>query len=142
LHPAVDTLGHLLALHVIPANVDDRAEVSRLAQAIQEVTGESVTLAYADQGYTGQKPVEAAKQQSIALEVVKLPEAKRAFVLLPRRWVVERSFAWATRCRRLVKDYERYASTLAGLLVVAFSCLMLKQAPMLAAGAPSRSQKQ
>jgi transposase len=43
-----------------------------------------------------------------------LPEAKRGFVLLPRRWVVERSFAWATRCRRLVKDYERYAQTLAG----------------------------
>ena len=134
LHLAVDTLGHLLALHVTPANVDDRAEVSRLAQAIQEVTGESVTLAYADQGYTGQKPVEAAKQQGIALEVVKLSEAKRGFVLLPKRWVVERSFAWATRCRRLVKDYERYASTLAGLHVVAFACLMLKQAAMLAAG--------
>jgi transposase len=134
LHLAVDTLGHLLALHVTLANVDDRAEVGRLAQAIQEATGESVTLAYVDQGYTGQKPVEAAKQQGIALEVVKLPKAKRGFVLLPRRWVVEHSFAWATRWRRLVKDYERYASTLAGLHVVAFACLMLKQAAMLAAG--------
>jgi transposase len=134
LHLAVDTLGHLLALHVTPANVDDRAEVGRLAQAIQEATGESVTLAYVDQGYTGQKPVEAAKQQGIALEVVKLPKAKRGFVLLPRRWAVERSLAWATRWRRLVKDYERYASTLAGLHVVAFACLMLKQAARLAAG--------
>src|SRR5262249_2609440 len=128
LHLAVDTLGHFLALHVTPPTVDDRAE------AIQEATGEGVTLAYVDQGYTGEKPADAAKQQGIALEVVKLPEAKRGFVLLPRRWVVERSFAWATRCRRLVKDYERYASTLAGLHVVAFVCFMLKQAAILAAG--------
>jgi hypothetical protein len=49
-------------------------------------------------------------------------------VLLPRRWVVERSFAWATRCRRLVKDYERFASTLAGFHVIAFVGYMLKQA--------------
>lgn len=134
LHMAVDTLGHLLALHVTPANVDDRAEVGRLAAAIQEATGESVTLAYVDQGYTGEKSAEAARQQGITLEVVKLPEAKRGFVLLPRRWVVERSFAWATRCRRLVKDYERYASTLAGLHIVAFACFMLRQAAVLAAG--------
>ena len=64
-------------------------------------------------------------------EVVKLPEAKRGFVLLPRRYVVERSFAWATRCRRLVKDYERLAQTLAGFHVVAFVGYMLKHlAPM------------
>src|SRR5574340_112215 len=134
LHLAVDTLGHLLALHVTPADIDDRAEVGRLAEAIQKATGESVTLAYVDQGYTGRAPAEAAKEQGIALEVVKLPEAQRGFVLLPRRWVVERSCAWATRCRRLVKDYERYASTLAGLHLVAFVCFMLKQAASLAAG--------
>ncbi len=133
-HLAVDTLGHLLALHVTPATIDDRAEVGRLAEAIQDATGETVTLAYVDQGYTGDKPAEAAREQGIALEVVKLPEAKRGFVLLPRRWVVERSFAWATRCRRLVKDYERYATTLAGLHVVAFACFMLKQAATLVAG--------
>ena len=133
LHLAVDTLGHLIALHVTPANVDDRAEVGRLAEAIQDATGETVTLAYVHQGYTGDKPAEAAHAQGIALEVVKLPEAKRGFVLLPRIWVVERSFAWATRCRRLVKDYERYASTLAGLHIVAFACFMLKKAAILAA---------
>ena len=133
LHLAVDTLGHLLALHVTPANADDRAEVGRLAEAIQEATGDSVTLAYVDQGYTGRAAAEAAKKEGIALEVVKLPEAKRGFVLLPRRWVVERSFAWATRCRRLVKDYERYDTTLAGLHIVAFVCFMLKQAAILAA---------
>ena len=55
------------------------------------------------------------------------PEAKKGFVLLPRRWVVERSFAWATRFRRLVKDYEQYASTLADMHRIAFVCLMLSQ---------------
>lgn len=135
LHMAVDTLGHLLALHVTPADRDDRAEVGRIAEAIQAATGQSVDLAYVDQGYTGVRPAAAAQDNGISLEVVRLPEAKRGFVLLPRRWVVERSFAWATRCRRLVKDYERYATTLAGLHVVAFACFMLKQAALLAAGA-------
>jgi transposase len=134
LHLAVDTLGHLLALHVTPASADDRAEVGRLAEAVQEATGDSVDIAFVDQGYTGAKPAAAALARGIELEVVKLSEAKRGFVLLPRRWVVERSFAWATRCRRLVKDYERYASTLAGLHIAAFACLMLKQAALLAAG--------
>jgi transposase len=127
LHLAVDTLGHLLALHVTPATADDRAEVGRLAAAVQDATGESVELAFVDQGYTGERPAAAAKAHGITLEVVRLPQAKRGFVLLPRRWVVERSFAWATRCRRLVKDYERLHTTLEGLHIVAFACLMLKQ---------------
>lgn len=135
LHMAVDTLGHLLALHVTPADHEDRAEVGRLAEAIQTATDQNVELAYVDQGYTGERPAAAAQGHGIALEVVKLPEAKRGFVLLPRRWVVERSFAWATRCRRLVKDYERYATTLAGLHVIAFACFMMRQAAILAAGA-------
>ena len=100
---------------------------------MQAATGDTVDLAYVDQGYTGEKPAKAAREHSIELEVVRLPEAKRGFVLLPRRWVVERSFAWATRFRRLVKDYERYPSTLADLHIVAFVCLMLKQAAQLAA---------
>ena len=134
-HLAVDTLGHLLALHVTPADVYDRTAVSRLCADIQDATGEQVQLAYVDQGYTGQAAADAAKAEGIALHVVKLPEAKRGFVLLPRRWVVERSFAWATRCRRLVKDYERYASTLAGFHVIAFVGYMLKQAAELIKGA-------
>jgi transposase len=80
-----------------------------------------------DQGYTGDEPATAASAQGIHLEVIKLPEAKRGFVLLPRRWVVERSFAWITRFRRLVHDYERLPSTLAGLHLMVFACLMLHQ---------------
>ena len=83
-HMAVDTLGHLLALHVTPANVGDREAVARLAADIQEATGERVTLAYVDQGYTGEAAARAAAAEGIALEVVKLPEAKRGFVLLPQ----------------------------------------------------------
>jgi len=134
LHLAVDTLGYLLALHVTPANADDRAEVGRLAGAVQMATGNSVEIAFADQGYNGEKAAAAAEEHGIDLCIVRLPETKKGFVLLPRRWVVERSHAWATRFRRLVKDYERYPSTLAGLHLVAFVCLMLKQAALFVGG--------
>ena len=133
-HAAVDTLGHLLALHVTPATEQDRAQVEELAQAVQEATGESVELAYVDQSYTGEEAAEAAKAKGIRLEVVKHPGANKGFVLLPRRWVVERDFAWAVRFRRLVKDYERLTTTVAGLHFVAFACLFLHQAiPVLGA---------
>lgn len=131
-HIAVDTLGHLLALHITPANEQDRAQVERLAAAVQGVTGETVELAYVDQGYTGDQPAADAEAQGIRLEVVKHPEGNHGFVLLPRRWVVERSFAWKTRFRRLVRDYERLHTTLAGLHFVAFACLTLaRAAPLL-----------
>src|SRR5690606_10068329 len=83
-HMAVDTLGHLLSLHVTPADRQDREQVSKLAREVQKQTGKSVELAYVDQGYTGDRPAEAAAKQKIELSVVKLPEAKRGFVLLPR----------------------------------------------------------
>jgi transposase len=124
-HMAVDTLGHLLSLHVTSADEQDRSQVGKLAKAVQKETGKSVELAYVDQGYTGEKAAEAAQKQQIELSVVKLPEAKRGFVLLPRRWVVERSFAWLARFRRLAKDYERLASTLKGMHLAAFAIVML-----------------
>jgi transposase len=127
-HVAVDTLGQLLSLHVTPASAQDRSQVATLAEAVQDATGEQVELAYVDQGYTGQAAEDAAQAQGIELQVVKLDAAKRGFVLLPRRWVAERSFAWKTRFRRLVKDYERVPDMLTGLHLVAFACLMLQQA--------------
>jgi transposase len=135
-HAAVDTLGHLLALFVSAANEQDRAWVGELAQAVQEATGESVELAYVDEGYSGELPAEEAQAHGISLEVVKYPEAKRGFVLLPRRWIVERDFAWASRFRRLAKDYERLPTTLAGLHFVAFACLFLSQATAFLAVGP------
>ena len=124
-HAAVDTLGNLLALHVTPANEQDRAQVGELARQVQQLTGEHVEVAYVDQGYTGEAAAEAAEQHGIELEVVKHTEAKRGFVLLPRRWVVERSFAWAARFRRLARDYERLAVTLGAFHFLACAGLML-----------------
>jgi transposase len=126
-HMAVDTLGHLLTLLVTPANEQDRAQVTRLAQAVQEVTGESVEVAFVDQGYTGEIAAQDADAHGIRLEVVKLSEAKLGFVLLPRRWVVERSFGWLARFRRLARDYERLPETLAGLHYLAFAVLLLSR---------------
>jgi transposase len=124
-HAAVDTLGHLLALHVTAADEQDRAQVEQLAAEVQRITQENVELAYVDQGYTGQAAAEAANKHGIQLEVVKHTGAKRGFVLLPRRWVVERSFAWAARFRRLARDYERLSETLAGFHYFAFLWIML-----------------
>jgi transposase len=124
-HAAVDTLGNLLALTITPANEQERAQVSELAKKVQEVTGGTVEVAFVDQGYTGEDAARDAKQEGIRLEVVKHTEAKRGFVLLPRRWVVERSFGWAGRFRRLTRDYERLAATLAGWHWLAFVALLL-----------------
>lgn len=128
LHAAVDTLGHLLALHAAPADTQDRAQVERLAAAVQAATGQTVEVAFVDQGYTGAEPAHDAAAHGIRLEVVKLPDAKRGFVLLPRRWVVERDFAWAARFRRLARDYERLEETLIGYHVIAFVGLLLHKA--------------
>lgn len=120
MHIAVDTLRHLLAVLVTPANEGDRIAVSELTRQVQEITGDAVQLAWVDQGYTGEEPAHAAEQNGIEL-VVKLKEAKRGFVLLSRRWVVECSFAWATRFRRLAKGYERLPETVAGLHFLVFA---------------------
>src|SRR5215211_7414981 len=120
-HAAVDTLGNLLALHVTPADAQDRAQVEELAAAVQEATGQAVEVAFVDQGYTGARAEADAARHGIRLEVVKLPTAKRGFVLLPRRWVVERNVAWAARFRRLARDDERLDTTLEGFHYVAFA---------------------
>jgi transposase len=130
-HIAVDTLGQLLALRVTAANEQDRAQVRELVAQVQAVTGENVEIAFVDQGYTGEQPAQDAAAQGITLAVVKLPEAKKGFVLLPRRWVVERSLAWAARFRRLARDYERLPETVAGLHFLAFAILLLKRFVML-----------
>lgn len=125
IHLAVDTLGYLLALKVTPANEQERQQVEKLAAEVQEATGENIEVAFVDQGYTGEQAKKDAEKAGIDLIVVKVDEAKKGFVLLPRRWVVERSFGWSARFRRLVRDFERSAETLAGLHFVAFAMLML-----------------
>lgn len=124
-HIVVDTLGDLLTLLVTPASAQDRDQVGALLEDVQAVTDGSLIKAFADGGYTGDAPAQAAKQQGVELEIVKVPEATRGFVVLPKRWIVERSFAWKTRFRRLVKDYERLPETVAGLHFAVFAILML-----------------
>lgn len=136
IHLAVDTLGHLLALLVTPADAGDREQVAALAEAGQAATGNTVEVGFVDQGYTGEQPASDAAAHGIRLEVVKLDEAKRGFVLLPRRWVVERSFAWAARFRRLAKDDERLPEVAAGLHFLAFLTLMLHRLVHVAAQSP------
>ena len=124
----MDTLGHLLALLITPANEQERAQVGALAQAVQAVTGQNVEVAFVDQGYTGERPQPPPPARHATGGGKAVAEAKRGFVLLPRRWVVERSFAWAARFRRLAKDYERLPETVAGLHFLVFACLFLQQA--------------
>lgn len=127
-HVAVDTLGNLLALKVTPANEQERAQVADLAAKVQEVTGGTVEIGFVDQGYTGDDAAQQARHHDIELEVVKHTEAKRGFVLLPRRWVVERTFGWLGRFRRLTRDYERLAEVLAGWHWFAFLVLAVTRA--------------
>ena len=124
-HAAVDTLDHLLAIKVTAANEQERAQVDDLIADVQKATAEKVEVAYVDKGYTGESAKEQAAKHAVELVVVKLEEAKRGFVLLPRRWVGERSFAWASRFRRLARDYERLPESLVGLHWLAFAALML-----------------
>ena len=126
IHAAVDSLGNLLALVATPANEQERAQVAALAREVQEACQRSVQVAFVDQGYTGQAAAQAAQEQGIRLEVVKHAAAKRGFVLLPRRWVVERTFAWLGRFRRLARDYERLDQTLKAWHWVAALALRLQ----------------
>jgi transposase len=149
LHMAVDTLGHLLALHITPANGDDRAEsLPRRRPGLAALPKPFRACPGAGRGYYRRErharlcrsEVYRRKARRSRTTAAYCPrsrqadEAKRGFILLPRRWVGERSFAWATRCRRSVKDYECYATTLASLHVIVFVCLMLRRAASLAIG--------
>jgi transposase len=100
MHLAVDTLGHLLALYATP-------------QAVQAVTREPASAALADQDYTGQQPADDALAHVTHLQVVKPPEVKHGSLLLSRRWIVQRSFAWNMCFRRLVCEHERHVNLLA-----------------------------
>jgi transposase len=126
-HLAVATLGHRLAAHVTAANEPDRRQVSAWAAQVQEVTGDTVAVAVVAQGDPGEQAAQEAQAQHIRLEGVKRPEAKQGVVRRPKRWGVERSNAWAARFRRLARDDDPWAETLAGLHCVACAILMRKR---------------
>lgn len=124
-HLVVARLGRLLTACVTAADEQDRAQVVHLFGRVLALMGGIVDVSYVDQGYMGEETAAAAAAQGIRWEVITLPEAKRGFVLLPRRWVVERRFGWLARLRRLARDYERWAETVEDLTFVAFACLLL-----------------
>ncbi|HET6684970.1 MAG TPA: transposase [Jiangellaceae bacterium] len=85
--------------------MQDRDGAFRITDALREAFS-TITLVWADAGYTGRFVRDACKIWDLAVAIVKRPEQAKGFVLLHRRWVVERSFAWLTKFRRLVRDYE------------------------------------
>ncbi len=101
----MDTEGHLLAVIVHAANVDDR-EGARWVFASVAPRWPQLRKAWADQNYTGELVVWLRQHYGIELEIVVRAADQEGFTVLPRRWVVERSIAWYGRCRRLSKDYE------------------------------------
>jgi FtsP/CotA-like multicopper oxidase with cupredoxin domain/transposase len=116
-----------LAVLVAPANKQERAQIAERAAQVQAVTGERGEVALVGQGSTGEQSAEAASAQGMRREVVKLPHAKRGFVVLPLRWMVERSCGWMARSRRLARADERLPATLAGLHFLAFAILTLRR---------------
>lgn len=136
IHAAVDTMGHAITLLVTPADGQDREQVYDLCREVQEVTGYNVDVVVADGGYSGDQAETDAALSEIELVVAKRPAGASGFVVIPRRWVVERTFAWTSRFRRLGRDLERLASSLLGFHWMAISVLLLQNlAPKFGAAA-------
>lgn len=122
-HIVVDTMGLLLAVTVHAANVQDR-DGAKLV--LQKLAGRfpRLQLIWADGGYAGQLIAWVQELGGWLLEIVKRPDESR-FVVLPRRWVVERTFAWLGRHRRLSKDYEALPESSETFILIATIYLML-----------------
>ena len=104
-HIAVDTAGLLLAVVVTMAGIQDRDGGARLLALLRERFS-TVTLVWADGGYAGRLVIWAKKVLSLTVQVVKRTDDLAGFKILPRRWVVERTFGWISKHRRCVRDYE------------------------------------
>jgi transposase len=126
-HILVDTLGLLLSVAVHPANIQDRDGVELVLDEKTRALWPFIVKIFADAGYQGARAaLAAAKTGSWIIEIVKRTELHK-FVVLPKRWVVERTLAWISRNRRLTRDYERYADTVAGFVRLAMIRLMLRR---------------
>jgi putative transposase len=125
-HYLVDTEGDLLLVVVGPADEDDR-DGARWVLAARDQRWPRLQLVWADQHYTGDLQAEAQEQYGIELVIVRKAAEQVGFVVLPRRWVVERSIAWLGRCRRLSKDYEHGAAASESWCYVASIQLLLNR---------------
>ena len=104
-HIAVDTSGLLLAVVVTMAGIQDRDAACRLLLLLRNAFS-TITLLWADGGYAGRLVTWAKTVLSLTVEVVRRTDDIKGFKVLPRRWVVERTFAWISKHRRCVRDYE------------------------------------
>jgi transposase len=119
LHALVDTEGFPLRVIVHSAGIQDRDGAALVLDKIRQRFN-WLELVWADGGYNARQVIEAvATQPSLRIEIVKRSDDMRGFVVLPRRWVVERTFSWFGRNRRLAKDYENLAATLATFVTLA-----------------------
>jgi putative transposase len=125
-HIVVDTLGLLLLVMVLPANLQDR-DAARPLLAKTFAAHPSLRCLWADGGYAGTLGAWVQRVSRCFLSLVRRPAATRGFTLLPRRWVVERTFAWLGRYRRLNRDYERRADVAEGMVYLAMTSLMLRR---------------
>lgn len=128
-HIVTDTEGHLVGLHVHPADIQDRDGAVDLLASIRSLYPWLRHL-FADGAYAGDKLREAlAELGRWTIEIVKRPDTAKGFQVLPRRWVVERTFAWLGRCRRLAKDFEAtIASAVAWVLIAHIRILVRRLA--------------
>jgi putative transposase len=125
-HIIVDTQGNLLAALVTPANVQDPvAAPAILAQA--KSCSSRLALIWADGRYRGPIVANAARRLDLTVEVVTPPAGQRGFQVLPRRWVVERTFAWLGRYRRLARDWEAASWSACAFLYIAASNLIARR---------------
>lgn len=123
----MDTEGLVIVAQVTGASVQDHHQVYQLVAAGRERTGRLVKV-WVDEGYQGKEVAQAIKDDlAVDLEIIPKPSAQKGFVLVPRRWVVERTFAWLGRYRRLSKDYEYYCETQQSMIYLAMSHLMLRR---------------
>ena len=126
-HIVTDTNGLLLAVHVHPANVQDCHGAVPLLERLR-YKFPKLRHVFADRIYRGKQLLTALSHCGPwTIEIVERPQGVKGFQLLPRRWVVERTFAWFGRCRRLAKDFEASASTEAAWLLVAHLRLLTRR---------------
>ena len=118
-HTAVDTLGLLINFAISPGDVQDRNMIAPLL-AIASMRFPSLEKAIADGGYQGKSTADDVEEQAgIPLEIVKRSDVAKGFYVLPKRWIVERTYGWLNRCRRLVKDYENLTRNHAAFIILA-----------------------
>jgi transposase len=125
-HIVCDTIGLLLVVMVTAASVQDRDGGRGILKRLHSALS-SVAHVFADGGYQGQLIATAKSAWNIVIEVVKKPAGQLGFAVLPRRWVVERTFSWLLRWRRLVRDYERLPETHEAMVKWAMVGLMLNR---------------